>query len=98
MIAKIKKEELLTTLKANRATHRKIFEEALEGYRKEVISQLEQRLTDAKKNKRVDLVVRLVQPVDQTGEYDRAIRLLEMTINKEVELSENEFDQLVMDN
>ncbi len=36
----------------------------------------------------------LVQPVDQTKEYDRAIKMLEMCVDETIELSGAEFCQL----
>jgi len=38
-----------------------------------------------------------VFPMNQTPEYDQAIRMLEMSVEDEVELTAGEFSQFVMD-
>ena len=93
----VKKEELLSMLKKNREEHREVFLEALEGFRKKAIQMLEERLTLAKAGKHFDLYLHIVQPVDQTKDYDRAIKMLEMSIDVSVELSERDFQQYVLD-
>lgn len=94
---KVKKEELLNVLRENRTKHRQIFEEAIEGYRKTVIAEFERRLDDAKAGRKIDIRFTLPQPVDQTKDYDRAIGMLEMTIDDVIHLEEIEYRQYVMD-
>jgi hypothetical protein len=93
----VNKKDLLETLKTNRAEHRKIFEEAIEGYRKTATRLLEEQVTKAKANKRFVTYIQLVQPIDQTKEYDRAIRMIEMSVDQTITLSERDFQQFVMD-
>jgi hypothetical protein len=45
---KVDKAKLIATLSENRAKHRKIFEEACDGYQKAVIKELEAQLNNAK--------------------------------------------------
>jgi hypothetical protein len=94
---KVKKEELLTVLKRNRYEHRAIFLEALEGYRKQVIAELEVMLAEAKSGRQIRRAVSLVEPINQTSDYDRIIRILEMETRDEIQLQEREFAQYVMD-
>lgn len=93
----VQRAELLETLRKNREEHKQIFEEALAGYRTEVVRVLEARLADARQNRRIDLRISLVQPVDQTKEYDRAIRMCEMSVDDTIELSNEAFANYVMD-
>ncbi|MCK5308959.1 MAG: hypothetical protein KAJ73_10130 [Zetaproteobacteria bacterium] len=93
----VKKEELLAVLKANREKHRAIFEEALEGYRAEVVARLDAALKDAKAGKKIVTNIRMIEPMDQTGDYDRIIRMVEMEVDHEVDLDENSFRMYVMD-
>lgn len=93
----VNKAELMEKLKKNREEHREIFLEALDGFRKKAIQMLEERLTLAKAGKYFDLYLHIVQPVDQTKDYDRAIKMLEMSIDASVELSERDFQQYVLD-
>jgi hypothetical protein len=94
---KYRKEQLLTILKENRTKHRQIFEEACEGFKKEAIRLLGEKLALAQNGKRVIMQFALQQPVDQTREYDRAIKMLELCVGEEVELGEHDFQQYVMD-
>lgn len=93
----VTKTKLLAKLKENRAEHRKIFEEALEGYRKRVIQEFARRLDDARKGRSIDVSIRITQPVDHTDDYDNAIAMLEMDLGKTVTLAEHDFRQYVMD-
>lgn len=96
-IVKVKKNELMKILLANRDEHRGIFLEALDGYHKAALKALQERVEDAKKNKKVSLFFALEQPKDQTKEYDRVIKMLEMSVDDEVKLTEQEFANYVMD-
>ncbi len=93
----VKKSELLEILKKNREAHRKIFEEAQIGYRNEAIRLLDKALNDAQEGRKIKTYIQLEAPIDQTKDYDRAIRMLEMSIDEEIDLSEREFAELVLD-
>lgn len=94
---KVKKSELLAKLKENLAEHRDIFEEASEAFRKEVIKVLDQRLADAKAGKRIRLRIDLIQPMDQTEEYNQAIAMCEMSVDDVIELSHEHFRCYILD-
>jgi hypothetical protein len=94
---KIKKNELLEIVTKNRAEHRSIFEKALEGYKAQVIAELEVMLAEAKSGKRIRRHVQLEEPMDQTKEYDRVVRMLELSQDDIIELTQSEFSQYVMD-
>ena len=95
---KIRKENLLQAVKANRTTHRDEFLTAQAGFRDRVIEELDRRLQDAREGKKVNLLISMPEPQDHTDDYDRVIRMLEMSVDDEVKLSATEFDQYVMDN
>jgi hypothetical protein len=94
---RLKRIELLEKVKGNRDNHRAVFEKALEGYRKAVVRELEKMLEEAKKGLRIRREVRLVEPMDQTRDYDRIIKMLEMSTDDVIELDEKGFSQYVMD-
>jgi len=96
-VVSVKKEELLSTLRKNREEHREIFLEALGGYHKAALKALQERVNEAKENKRISLHFVLVQPKDQTKQYDRVIKMLEMSVDSVVKLTEQEFANYVMD-
>lgn len=94
---KVQKASLLDKLKANRETHRAQFEEAAKLYRDEVIEVLEERIKDARKGRLPNLVFQLPLPVNQTAAYDRAIGMLEMSVDDVIELEEEDYRQYVLD-
>lgn len=94
---KVNRIELLDVVKKNRDNHRKIFEEAVVGYREQAIKELGAHLKEARAGGRIRRTVTLVQPIDQTIEYDRAIKMLEMSVDDTVTLDEHTFQCLVMD-
>jgi len=87
----IKKDELITKIRANRANHQAIFEEALEGYKKEIIKLLEERLAAAKQGKRISHYITLVQPESHLDDYDRVLEMLEMSTQDTITVSETQF-------
>ena len=95
MTVKIKKQELLDVVKKNREEHREIVAEAFRKYRELVVVELDKMLEDAKDGKRIRRTVGLVEPMDQTPEYDKAIRQIEMSADDVIELHDNEFNCLV---
>lgn len=98
MNTRIEKKRLLEILAKNRAAHRGIFEEAVEGYRKKAIDTLEKNLKLLKNNKRHRLLNLYLQvPEDHTRDYTRAIKMVEMTTDTEIVLPEQDFKSYVMD-
>lgn len=94
---KVKKHELLTALKTNKENHLKIFTEAQIGYRTRVIEELDALLAKARRGDRIPAYWTLPSPVNQTPEYERAILMLEMSVDDEVTLTAQEFQCYVMD-
>jgi predicted HAD superfamily phosphohydrolase YqeG len=93
----IKKDELLIAIRKNREAHRSTFLKAIEGYRTQVIEELDRMLSDAKAGKRIKRAIELVEPMDKTKDYDRVIRMLEMSIADEIIITETQFSQYVLD-
>lgn len=94
---RIGKGELLEIVQGNRDEHRKIFEEALEGWKRKVTQELERAYEDAKAGRDWRGHVVITRPEDHTAEYDHVIRLLELSLDDELELSARDFSQYVMD-
>lgn len=93
----IKKEELLTAIKKNRETHHEFFLKAQVGYRAAAIAELESMLKTARENGKIKRKLELVEPQNHTREYDRVIRMLEMSTADEWKISERQFTQYVLD-
>ena len=96
---KVSKVKLLDTLKKNRETHKEQFEQAFKGYRKKMVETLQKNLDSFEKGGNVEVVVNvnLTRPQDHTEDYDRAIQMMTWEINDEIELTLQEFTQLVQD-
>jgi len=94
---KVKKEELLDRLTANRSKHRAIFEDALEGYRKAVIKALDASLEDARAGRKINQYLGLVEPQDHTAEYDAVLDMVEMSVDSEIVLTYQDFRAYVRD-
>jgi len=88
---KVNKADVLVKLKANRSTHRAIFEEAVEGYRKEVTRQLKKHIKEMKSGKPKRTYISIPYPEDHTKDYDNAIEMLEMSVEDIVELDSEAF-------
>lgn len=94
---KMDKGELKVIVQKNRDEHRKLFEEAWEGFRTKAISNLESRIDQIKDGGTIELYIDLIQPEDHTEDYDRVLSMLEYEVDEEVELQANEFAQYVQD-
>ena len=95
---KISKAKLLTKLKANRAEHRKVFEDALHGWEHQVLSALQRAVDDALQNKRYITMINLPRPSDHTEDYDKIIAKVEWHEEDIIELDSIEFEQYILDN
>lgn len=98
---KIKKDELLGVIQANRVKHSADFLEAQDKYRVVCIQKLTERIQkiqDSKLDEDVDMNFSVITPTNKTDEYDRVIKMLEMSTEDVVELTSHEFDCYVRDN
>ena len=95
---KVKTAELLAKVQENRNNHRTQFEKAMDIFRADVIEELDRMIRDAKAGKEIRRIVNLPPPEDHTEDYDCVINMLKMSVDQEVELTNHEFSQYVMDN
>lgn len=94
---KVSRVDLLERVKKNRDQHKEQYEKAMEEYRLAVIVELEEWLEKAKGGKDVSRRTVLDKPEDHTDEYDRVIDMLEMSVDQEITLDANSFNQYVRD-
>lgn len=94
---KVKKLDALEILRRNRTAHMAIFNEAVEGFRAQALRMLEERIVQIKDGRVANIQVTIPQPQNQTKEYDRAIKMLEMSIEDTVEFDEHAFAEYIMD-
>ena len=93
---KVNKFELLNKLNDNLAMHKEDYEEMLIVYKEQSIVALETSLTNFKADV-FDFAVNPRKPVNHVKDYQRAILMLEMSVEDEIELAERDFSELVMD-
>lgn len=96
---KVNVDTLLTKMRDNLAQHKNDVEELLkerraqiEDYYGDVLSKMGRDETFQPSGRDFPM------PEDNSASYERAIEMANMSVEKEITLSESEFDQLVMDN
>ena len=104
---KVNKNELLGVVRANKEKHVAEYNEAMEDYKEIVIKIAEKNVKIAQKNRlkakagNISGFDRLeslpTQPVSYETEYNRAIRMLEMSVEVEMEIESAVFNQLALD-
>lgn len=95
--SKVKWLQLLETLKINLERHSIIVKEAREGYVEKAKQVLSKRLEELKSGLLVSLQFKLTPPTDYSEIYKTAIQMLEWNTEEYINLSANEFRQLVQD-
>ena len=93
---KLKKDKLIEKIKENKENHIKEYERAIIAYREEALKQLEQLKNEVTEGK-LDISLNLIIPVNNSENYDKIIEMFEWEVEKEVELSQNEFVEYVQD-
>lgn len=91
------KADLVKYLKENAEEHRQQFLEAQDGWREYIIKQLDERLEDARSGRKVNHSFNIPSPEDHSVDYQRVIKMVEMSIEDTLKISENEFAKYVMD-
>ncbi len=97
---KLTKGELLENVKANLDKHNADVAEALSLRRETIAKSFEKQLKEMEFD--VDFQPKehlsFPMPKDHSEDYKKAIRMIEMTTDEVIELTESQFDKLVMDN
>lgn len=92
---RVSKKELLEKVMQNRNQHAELFKKAQEGFVRRWTEEMHDMMKAAE-NGDVRLYVGLTPPSDHTAEYNRAIRMLEMSQDDTIEIDTETFAQLVM--
>lgn len=96
---KVKKSDLLETLRNNRAAHEKEFKSAKKTWLREAKKALRKAADNAENNDKIDFspLSELPKPTHYLDSYDVMISRLEFEVEDEVELDEREFKAYVLD-
>lgn len=97
---KVKKEELLATLKANLKAHQAEVKSLLLSRQTEIAEYLTMQLDKISESDTYQPKenIHFPLPKDNSKSYEKAIRMVEMSVDETITLNEMQFDQLVMDN
>lgn len=97
---KLYRDELLNIVRENKEKHITEYNESVEDYKKAVVIMSNNNLKLAKSGD-LDKIAKIERiptaPVSYENSYTRAIRMLELSIDEVIELEENIFNQLVLD-
>jgi len=97
---KINKAELLDIVVANKRKHVTEFAEAVKDYKKAAIKVAKEHVELAKSGD-LEQIARIRampnKPASYEKEYDRAVRMLELSVEDVIELEADVFNQLVLD-
>lgn len=94
---KIKVAELLAVLKTNRTAHEAEYNEAVTGFSARAIAELTKNLADAVNGLKIVRTIEAVEPKSYVDSYNTTIRMMEMSDDAVVELTQAEFSQYVED-
>lgn len=97
---KVNRQELLKIVRENKEKHIKEFDESVEDYKKAVIKIAESNLKLAQTgdlDKIAKFQMQPGKPTSYESSYTRAIRMLELSVEDEIKVEEDVFNQLVLD-
>lgn len=90
-------ERLLDAVRGNREKHEAEYEEACEHYRQQAAAAFGAKQAEANEGGLPDPRIDLKKPVHFLDQYDQAIEMLKMEQREKIELTEDEFQKLVLD-
>lgn len=97
---KVDRKKLLKIVTDNREKHITDFNESVEDYKAAVVKLAEANL-ELVKTGDLEQIARCKpmpgKPVSYENNYTRAIRMLELSVEKEIDVEEDVFNQLVLD-
>jgi hypothetical protein len=97
---KVNKDELMKVLHENKKKHVKEFEESVKDYKKAALKVAKEHVELAKSGD-LDQIAKIrampQRPTSYEDSYNRAIRMMEMSVEDVIELEEQIFNQLVLD-
>lgn len=97
---KLNRKDLLKIVIENRAKHISAYNESVEDYKVAAVKVAAEHVELAatgELSKIAKIRAMPAAPVSYEKEYDRAIRMLELSVEKEIEVEEDIFNQLVLD-
>lgn len=97
---KVEKSELMSILQENKKKHIKEYDEAVKDYKKAALKVAKEHV-DLAKSGDLDQIAKIKampqRPFSYEDSYNRAIRMMELSVDNVIELEEQIFNQLVLD-
>lgn len=93
----VNKCELITIIRGNARRHLEVFSESMVGYKKQAERLLVQELTKLRDGREFTLNIPLQKPQNHIGDYNKTLKMLEMSVDDKIALSSSEFSQYVLD-
>jgi len=90
------RKDVLEALRTNREEHIEMYEEVMEGYRRESKRILMKKLRQLENGEKVNMQFSLAELQSHVKTFDRIIRMQEMSVDTEIDLSETQFSAYVM--
>lgn len=94
---RISKKKLLDQLEKNRNDHKFIYDAAMEGFKKSVVTALYDAYKKAQKGEEYITDMDLDEPVCHLDEYNNIIARVNWNESDFIELDRREFDQFILD-
>jgi hypothetical protein len=94
---RVSKDFLLQKLETNKVEHEKTYYEILDARHTKVIETLKGEMKKVKADKMYQPVLYVPLPENHVKDYERAITILNASLDTEFELTSSEFDQYVND-
>jgi hypothetical protein len=97
---KLDRDELLEIVRENKEKHVADYREAVADYKKVAVALAKENLALARTGRLEDIAKMKALPLAPTSyedSYNRAIRMLELSVDELIELEEQVFNQLVLD-
>lgn len=95
---RVNKTTLIESVKANRIKHEEANKVALEGFYTAVEKELKTLLKQAKsRDLPAHIYLENQKPKEYLADYDTALEMLELSVDTEIEITQEEFKNLVKD-
>jgi len=91
------RSKLLEIVRENEKQHEAMVADARKGYCEQAMEACAGFLKELESGKTIRVYLSLRAPEDHTRDYQRAIKMLELTEQSQIELTERDFAQLVDD-
>lgn len=97
---KVNRKDLLVIVRENKQKHIKEYDESVADYKTAAVKVAAEHVElaatgDLEKIAKIRAMPQ--RPMSYEKEYDRAIRMLELSVEKEIEVEQDVFNQLVLD-